>query len=185
MGHYQPLQGQDSCISCSKGTYCDTLGCNSCNDCDAGEEALTEGQEKCSLCKKGYYKSKKSSSNCVQCDAGFYTLDTGSKTCLLCPGGFYCKCSYCQPQECPKGSVCPPGSSSFITCSSPFYYAKDSIACKKSLQFYVLIVGSILAFLTLLTIGIVTYYKKKKFLQRGIESTKLIFSKKDPVYDGY
>ena len=148
-------------------------------------EALTIGQEACTPCQKGYYKPSKTAEICQQCEKGYFTLVTGSKACLLCPVGFYCACSDCPPQACPKNSVCPAGSNTFTYCSGLFQYAKNFTTCIKSVQFYVLVIGTTMLIIILLSIGLIVYIKMKKNSKKSSESQKLIYRNKDIVYCGY
>ena len=73
----------------------------------------------------------------------------------------------------------------YKNCTGPFNYVEDFSKCVKSSQFYIIVIGSVLICIIFMIIGLITYFKRKKILKNGIESTKLIFSKKDPVYKGY
>lgn len=186
IGHYQNLKGQKGCVACSIGTFCNSTGCKTCDNCNAGEEATMEGQTDCSPCKQGSYKPFKSPDLCIQCASGFYSLINGSKKCDECPSGYYCSCAYCKPQKCPKQSICPAGSATFIECSEPFYHVSDPTTCTRSVQFYVLIIGLITAAALVAALIFYTYNKRRKIRKRStLESTPILFKKKDPIYGGY
>lgn len=76
----------------------------------------------------------------------------------------------------------------YTICKVPFYYAKSSSmdeSCTRTSQFYLIVIGSICAFLVLVSIGVISLIRKlNKLKDKQIESTQL-YSTKDLVYHGY
>jgi hypothetical protein len=76
----------------------------------------------------------------------------------------------------------------YTICEQPFYYAKNSSideSCSHTSQFYLTVIGSICAFLILISISTISLVRKR-YKRKGkyIESTQL-YNTKDPVYRGY
>jgi hypothetical protein len=88
--------------------------------------------------------------------------------------------------------VCPEGSADYIECSAPFYHVKNNhdASCSVTLQFYIIVFGSIFAFLILVLAAFlkIRHDKKKKnslLAQISDGDRRLMSETKDPLYHGY
>lgn len=111
----------------------------------------------------------------------------GSRYCSICPSGFYCPCTECSPIMCPSNSVCPTGSVEFIECSPPFSYVKNvnDHSCSHSFQFYLIIFGSIFAFMILVLTAFFSLRRRRKKLNESAALKQRLTDTKDPLYHGY
>ncbi len=101
------------------------------------------------------------------------------------PEGYYCPCNSCPPRVCPDNSICPSGSAQYIKCSIPFYYVKNNSdkACSKTIQFYLVITGSVASFLILVLLAFLAFKKKKKIIKSG--NLKKLLTETPVLYHGY
>lgn len=189
IGHHQPYSSQTKCLECGVGTFCDREGCEVCDSCEAGTEAIESGQNNCTMCDPGYFKPTKSKARCMECETGWISIIQGAVVCAECPKGFFCPCSSCEPRVCPSDSVCPAGSAEYIECDSPFYYVRDKSddRCTETVQFYVLVFGSIAAILVLIIVALVTIRKKRsrKYIDKLEYKKSLLKDEPEILYHGY
>ena len=184
-GHFQPELGQSDCEPCAIGSYCNKTRCVECEPCAAGRESLALAQVRCTPCEPGYYKMHMGYDLCRECDTGYVSVLAGARVCSQCPAGFYCSCKKCAPKPCPLDSVCPAGSVRYTVCSSPFYYApsQEANSCKMTMQFYLLLFGSIFAVLLLSFVAFVSL--RKKFARKNERAILMADKQQDVVYHGY
>ena len=75
-GKYQDDISKDSCKTCDKGTYSDTVGANSSDTCEG-----------CPIGKFGSQSGLVSEGDCSQCTHGKFQNETGQPSCKSCPLG--------------------------------------------------------------------------------------------------
>ncbi len=177
------------CLECPVGTFCAKENCEFCDLCDAGYEANGIGQGNCTMCIPGFSKPFKSKDVCKECDTGWFSIKPGSVKCVECPKGYFCPCSSCEPRICPLNSVCPSGTAHYIECEGPFYYVKNANddSCTATLQFYIVVFGSVSSIIVLITVAILTIKKKKgsKFVDKLEYKKQLLKDEHDILYHGY
>lgn len=87
--------------------------------------------------------------------------------------------------------VCPQGSDKYIECGAPFYYVKNSVdkSCSLTTQFYLIVFGSIIAFMILVFVAVIKVKhdrKKKQNVDNQLDSDRRLMSEtQDPLYYGY
>lgn len=77
-------QGHRHCYPCPAGTFCNSVGCTSCQTCSDGYTSnfLRTG---CFPCPLGHYST--GGAACKSCDWGTFANTTATVTCSTCPGG--------------------------------------------------------------------------------------------------
>ena len=115
-GSYQPLRGQDACLSCPADHYQDEHGATACRACPlntqapAGAAALAD-----CVARPGFFGAPGSAA--APCAAGSFSALPAQSACLPCPAGEY------QPQSaatacraCPAASASPEGAAAADAC---------------------------------------------------------------------
>ena len=120
IGTYSAARGNpsvDSCLSCTPGSYCQTLGATSVSGfCSAGYVCIGGANSSTPsninyngggyICPVGYMCPNASSSE-IPCAAGTYNDVLGKSVCAQCPSGYYCTNATVAPTICPSGYYCP------------------------------------------------------------------------------
>ncbi|CEM36103.1 unnamed protein product [Vitrella brassicaformis CCMP3155] len=135
-GFYNPFEGakdNSSCITCPPGFYCDGVGAATASQpCEEGfycpggaidPYGKTPTNSTNMTADEGYY-APAGSSNQVPCPIGTYNDLTGQGSCTTCPAGYYCPdqgMSDVVGYECPQGSFCQVGSTSYQPCPPGTY----------------------------------------------------------------
>ncbi len=130
VGTYQSAYGQNACLPCPVGRYCDVTGISdpTGNMCAAGfyctggattstPTITTEGGRQCTA---GYYCPAGTTAE-LACPDGTYESRAGSSACQTCPAGFYCINGQSTPTECSVYHYCPSGTANPIVCPAGTY----------------------------------------------------------------
>ncbi|XP_059152294.1 sushi, von Willebrand factor type A, EGF and pentraxin domain-containing protein 1-like isoform X2 [Physella acuta] len=114
VAHYQPDEGQLTCLPCPGGTLTDSSGANNVSlcvgECSFGEYSET-GLEPCHLCPLNMFNFFKGSTVCLNCPDGKRTKGLGSKSdsdcSLQCQAGSYSETGLEPCKLCPLGQYQP------------------------------------------------------------------------------
>jgi len=151
VGTYNPnssTSGQDACLNCSQGKYCDEVGltyekgiCSKGYFCKSGSPSktpainLTVSQnfiDSYGMCPRGHYCPEGTSSP-EPCPIGYYLDSEGGVSlddCIKCPPGKYCPTEGLPAPSglCQASYYCPEGSTSPTTsqCEAGYYCIEGS-----------------------------------------------------------
>lgn len=116
--------GAVSCINCTAGFYADNIASSECKACSPGFFGTSRGQIECERCAIGTYAPGTNSTVCNICPASTTTMVLGAAAArdCACPAEFYAPVSasgFATCTTCPKGIVCPFGSSFNVDTKTP------------------------------------------------------------------
>ncbi|KAM7375853.1 hypothetical protein PAMP_005620 [Pampus punctatissimus] len=95
-------------------------GCNQCQTCPGGTEALQAAAKACTPCRPGMHKAPHQTM-CQICGSGFFQIHWGKESCDVCPENHYCPSPDVNPIQCPSDAFCPAGSLAPGYCMETFF----------------------------------------------------------------
>ena len=133
LGEYQPEFGQDSCVTCEPGTYCDSVKLTNYTNCVSGQ--FCPNGQNFSSCTSGFYGAgdfqTDQTNGCQECPAGFHCDTDGLPDPIQgCQPGFYCPTGSKSDSEneCQPGFYCPENSTSMQLCPPGKYCGTSQLS---------------------------------------------------------